>query len=348
MAENAADSVGPPAAIRMSLQVMAPEADQADLSPWKNGAEVAAESEPETELLFASGTAASGAAAPRREHPTGFEFIQGLAQELSSKKLVFPTSINITMRICHSLQDPNASTDKIVHIVGSEPVLSAQLLRLGNSVAYNVGDKRVSDLRTAVVRLGYSMVQNVAISVGVQQLMKGKVHGATPPAIEGLWKRSVRVAALSFVIARKLTGLNADTAMLVGLLHDIGKFYILNRARDYPELFEDDAALWEVVDQWHTNVGESILESWEIPDEIGIAVRDHRDTMRSHRGPVDLTDVLIAADFLDGARQSGKIQSLDWDAVPTALNRLNMHVESCAALMQETKEELAQIIHAFE
>lgn len=287
-------------------------------------------------------------AAPRIGQSSGFEFIEGLATELSSKKLVFPTSINITMRIRHALHDPNASTDKIVHIVGAEPVLSAQLLRLCNAAAFSMGGKPVSDLHVAVVRLGYTMVQNVAISVGMRQLMEGKVHGVTPPVIEGLWKRSIRVAALCFVSAKRLTRINADTAMLAGLLHDIGKFYILNRARDYPDLFNNEAALWEVVDQWHADVGEAILESWEIPEEIDLAVRDHRDTQRTHRGPADLTDIVTAADFLDGVYHAGKIQELDWDTAPLALTRLNLQSESCQALLLETKEELAQFVHAFD
>jgi len=284
----------------------------------------------------------------RTGQSSGFEFIAGLATELSSKKLIFPTSISITMRIRQALNDPNASTDKIVHIVGAEPVLSAQLLRLCNTVAYSMGNKRISDLHAAVVRLGYTMVHNVAISVGMRQLMAGKAHGATPPVIEGLWKRSVRVAALAFVSAKRLTRVNPDTAMLAGLLHDIGKFYILNRARDYPDLFNNDAALWEVVDQWHADVGEAILESWEIPEDIDMAVRDHRDITRTHDGPADLTDIVTTADFLDNASHAKKIQDLDWDAAPPALRRLNLNQERCTLLLKETKEELGQIVRAFD
>lgn len=304
-----------------------------------------------TETIEPVGEAPAATATPasvrRPTQSSGFEFVAGLATELSSNKLIFPTSINITMRIRHALNDPNASTDKIVHIVGAEPVLSAQLLRLCNTAAYSMG-KPVSDLHAAVPRLGYTMVHNVAISVGMRQLMAGKAHGATPPVVEGLWKRSVRVAALSFVSAKRLTRVNPDTAMLAGLLHDIGKFYILNRARDYPDLFNNDAALWEVVDQWHADVGEAILESWEIPEDIDLAVRDHRDLSRTHSGPADLTDIVTAADYLDSTFHAGKIRELDWDAAPPALTRLNLNLESCTVLLKETKAELGQIIRAFE
>lgn len=287
-------------------------------------------------------------AVPRAGQSSEFEFIKGLAAELSSKKLVFPTSVNVTMRIRHALHDPNAPIDKIVRIVGTEPVLSAQLLRLCNAAAFNIGGNPVSDLHTAVMRLGYAMVQNVAISVGMRQLMEGKGHGVASPVIEGLWKRSIRVAALCFVTARKLTRLNADTAMLAGLLHDIGKFYILDHARDYPDLFNNETALWEIVDQWHADVGKAILENWEIPEEIAMAVRDHRDAQRIHPGPADLTDIVTAADFLDGVSHTGKIRDLNWNTVPLALARLDLQNESCKALLQETQEELGQIAHAFD
>jgi len=45
-----------------------------------------------------------------------------------------------------------------------------------------------------------------------------------------LWRHSVQVAALSYSVARRLTNVTGDTAMLAGLLQGIGKLYILTRA----------------------------------------------------------------------------------------------------------------------
>ena len=279
-------------------------------------------------------------------HAKGFEFIERLAAELSSGQLVFPTSLEATMRIRKALMDPNASVDKVAQIVGTEPVLSAQLLQLCNSVALQPSGKPVADVRTAVVRLGFNMVQNAAIAIGMKQLTQAKSHAKVQPLIEGLWKRSLRVAALSYVIAKRFTRLNADTAMLSGLLHEIGKFYILTRARDYAALFPDEAARWEVVDQWHAHIAAAILESWQIPDEIAIAVRDHRDFNREHKGPADLTDVLTASDFLDGIHRKTQIQEADWDRPPPAIACLGLNREMSQELMQETKQELDQIVKA--
>jgi len=273
-----------------------------------------------------------------------FSFIEALAAELSSKQLIFPTSLNATMKIRHALNDPNGSAEKIARVAGMESVLSAQLIRVGNSATFNPGGKPTADLQIAITRLGVAMVRNVAISVGMKQLIQheGRVG---QPVIDGIWKRSIRVAALASVIARNCSKFNPNTAMLAGLLHDIGKFYILNRASVYSEIFSNDTALWNLVDRWHANIGEMILEAWEIPEEICIAVRDHRELRRTHSGPPDLTDVVIAADYLDAHFQNETTKDINLDYAPKAMTYLQLTPDRCQALLENVKHELVAIFH---
>jgi HD-like signal output (HDOD) protein len=275
-----------------------------------------------------------------------FEFIEGLTNELSSNELVFPTSLNATMKIRHALNTPDISADKIARIVGSEPVLSAHILKMCHSVAFNQSGPTISDPRKATMRLGLSMVRNVAISVGMKQLVQSKSSSEVPKLIDGLWKRCIRISALSFVIAKKLTRVNPETAMMAGLLLNIGKFYIINRAHDYTELFTDEASLWELVDQWHANIGTAILESWDVPEDIRAAVLDGTDFDYAHRGPANLTDVVAAADFLDSKFYSGSEVDLDWSTIPQTLSALDLDKDKSVALMDETKDELSLIFQA--
>ena len=275
-----------------------------------------------------------------------FEFIEALTAELSTKELIFPTSLNVTMKIRHALNDPDISVDKIARVVGAEPVLSAHILRLCNSVAFNQSGSSVSDLRKATMRLGLSMVRNLAISIGMKQLIQSKSSSEVPKLIDGLWKRCIRISALSYVIAKKLTKVNPDVAMMTGLLLNIGKFYIINRAHAYAELFSDEEALWELVDRWHSNIGTAILESWEVPEEISAAVLNGADLNYTHRGAPNLTDVVAAADFLDGKFYSGSSEDMDWSSIPQTMTALNLDQEKSTILMEETKDELAQIFQA--
>lgn len=275
-----------------------------------------------------------------------FEFIQGLTAELSSKELIFPTSLTATMKIRHALANPDISSDIVARIIGTEPVLSAQVLRLSNSVLYNPGARKISDLRSATVLLGFSAVRNVAISVGMKQLLEHKSNGQASELMEGLWSRSLRVAAMSYVIAKNLTKLSPDKAMVAGLLHDIGKFYILNRARHYQDLFVSQEALWELVDQWHASIGAAILENWEIEDDIRIAVMDHRSPEIPLANKPSLTDVVATADFLDAHFVDHSIANLNWSKIPAALQNLHLDLEKSELLLSETRDELDLMLQA--
>ncbi len=276
-----------------------------------------------------------------------FQFIEDLTAELSTKELVFPTSLNVTMKIRHALNSPDISNDAVARIVGAEPVLSAYILRLANSAMFNQTGTPFTDLRKATMRLGHSMVRNVAISVGMKQLVQSKSSSEIPKVIDGLWKRCIRISALSFVVARRLTRVNPDTAMMAGLLINIGKFYILNRAHSYDALLVDEAALWELVDQWHANIGTAILESWEVPEEISNAVLNGSDLAYTHRGAPDLTDVVVAADFLDGKFYSSVDgEDVEWGDLPQPLVALNLDREKSTVLIEDTRDELALIFQA--
>jgi putative nucleotidyltransferase with HDIG domain len=275
-----------------------------------------------------------------------FEFLEKLSEELSSGELLFPTSLTVTMKIRRALNDPTASIDKVARIIGAEPVLTAQILRLANSVAYSAGGTATNDLKQAAVRLGFETTRNVAITVGMKQLVQTKSNTDSAQLINGLWNRSIRVAALSFVMAKKLTRLNPDAAMIGGLLHDIGKFYILNRANSFSEIFSDQQALWDVIDRWHLSIGAAILDSWDISADVQAAVLEHRDLERTHKGPPDLIDVVMAADVVDALHHLDRERVTDWNKLPPGLVRLNLDLPAVTALLEETKEELGLIFQA--
>lgn len=273
-----------------------------------------------------------------------FEFIKGLTAELSSKNLVFPTSLKTTMKIRRALDTPDISNDQIARIISAEPVLSAQVLKLANSVTFNRTDRKVEELRAATVLLGFGVVRNVAISVGMKQLKDHQASGQSSERMEGLWTRSIRVAALSFVLAKNLTRLNSDKAMIAGLLHDVGKFYILNRACLYQDLFVSDAALWDLVDQWHADIGAAILESWDLPEDVRAAVMEHNSLDIAITGKASLTDIVAAANFLDAHFVAQSIDALDWNTIPVSIQNLQLDAEKTEKLMRETSQELASIM----
>lgn len=224
-----------------------------------------------------------------------FEFVRSLAGELSSGKIDLPSFPEVATRVRQLLADPKSSVDQVVRVVGSEPALAARLMRVANASAFNRSGKQVTDLRTAINRIGYSMVRTAAMAFAMSQLRRGAKLERLQTRLDDLWALSTQVAALAYVIARNSTKVNPDEAALAGMMHGIGKLYIMTRAAQHPDLFVDDAALNEILDSWHASIGKAILENWEFSDEMAAAVGEQEDHSREEEVEPDLRDVIAIA-----------------------------------------------------
>jgi HD-like signal output (HDOD) protein len=274
-----------------------------------------------------------------------FLFVQALAAELSSGQVELPGFPDIVARVQHVLADDNVGTDKVVRVVGSEPVLTARLLQMANSAALNISGKPVVDLRAAVTRVGLNIVRSSTIAFAAQQLARTPMLKGLEKPLEALWERTTLVAALSYVVARRLTNVNADAAMLAGLLHSIGRLYILTRASRHRALFNDAASYHAIERDWHLGIATALLENWHMPDEIVSAVRDCEDLAREPRGAVSLTDVLVAASLI--ALHKDQPQMLEarlLSVKPVARMQINAAV--CEALLSQSADEIAALREA--
>jgi len=133
--------------------------------------------------------------------------------------------------------------------------------------------------------------------------------------------------------------------MLAGLLHAIGKFYILTRADDFPELFANAAALDGLLNEWHTGVGRAIVESWGFPEEIVDAVDEHELLDREKLGQADIADIVIVANLLANADEEQTTEQLELDQLPSVL-RMKIDGETVWNLMQESDEEIRSMTQA--
>ena len=163
-----------------------------------------------------------------------FILVQMLAKDLSKGGLELPSFPDIVIRIRRALADDDVTTDQIVQIIGADPVLAARVLTISNSAALRPATDPITDLRMAVNRIGRNMVRNTTMSHGIAQTKTACTLKEAKVCLEKLWDECAHVAALCFVLAKKRTSLNPDEALLIGLMHGIGKLYILGRAESHP------------------------------------------------------------------------------------------------------------------
>jgi HD-like signal output (HDOD) protein len=268
-----------------------------------------------------------------------FAFVQALASELSKGKVDLPSFPDIALRVRKVLAVEEVSQEQVVRVVGSEPALAARLMQIANSAALNFTGKPIQDLRTAINRMGHNMVRSAAIAFSMSQLKKVESLKGLEKPLDELWKSSAAVAAMSHAVAKRYSKINPDTGMLAGLLHGIGKLYILTRSSKHPALFADQATYNQIVRDWHSPVAKALLENWDMAEEIVNAVSDYEDIERAHSGPVDLTDVLTVGNLLAAFKEHPESLEINMHDV-AACKRMKIDRASYEKLIDESEHEI--------
>ncbi len=203
----------------------------------------------------------------------GFEeqaeaFAQRIGAEIAERRLNFPVSMEVSMRIKRLADDPDASLDQIAAVVQAEPVLSAKTLRMANAVALNPYGAQIQTVRDAVRRIGLSSLRSLALAVASEQLAGDHRSPNMRTLAYGLWRRSVDVAAWCFALARQTRAANPDAAMLAGMMTHIGQLFLIARASDYPAMEANIDRFAGLVDELHHKVGVAVLEVFDVPETI--------------------------------------------------------------------------------
>jgi HD-like signal output (HDOD) protein len=279
------------------------------------------------------------------ESHVAFDFVRTLAAELSAGNVDLPSFPEIAVRVRRVLSDPKSSVEQVVRVVGSEPALAARLLRIANSASLNRSGKAVTDLRTAINRIGYNMVRSAAISFSMAQIRNSNKLAGLEHHLTDLWERSTLVAAYAFVLARTCTKVNPDEAMLTGMMHGIGKLYVLTRATDHPELFASDKTLTEIIGEWHASIGKAIMENWNFSESMARAVGDQADFSLGEDGPPNLSDVIAVSILM--ASHVGDLAGLEADLQGLgAAMRLGLDQAKTLAVIKESAAEVSALSQA--
>ena len=270
-----------------------------------------------------------------------FRILEDIARDLSGEVVCFPTFLDITFQVRTALKNPNLTIEQLGTLVGAEPLMSTKIIRLANSVAMNRSGRTVADVNSAIARVGMEAVRSVSFAVAMEQLLNSKKMAPFAALSRNLWEHTMHVAALCRVLARRVARINPDEAMFAGLVHDIGVFYLLSRATNFPELIADSAELHQLLVQWHDNIGHALLAAIGLPEELLIVVQEHEQE-RSLAALTTLADVLFVANKLANV-QNGWRDAQFTPAVDTSILSRLFDSAALGALLAESAEDVASL-----
>jgi len=193
-----------------------------------------------------------------------------------------PTLPLIVLEINKQLKDPDTSISKVSETIEKDQALSSNILKLVNSAFYGFKTK-ISDIRNAVVLLGYNAVRNAIVSISVIKAFSG-ASALRDFDITRFWKHSLAVAVTSKNISIRTKINSPDNCFVGGLLHDIGKVVLAQYFKDLfvrvwntsrEEGISFHAAERDVVPADHAKIGAFLAARWKMPKGLVYAIRRH-------------------------------------------------------------------------
>jgi HD-like signal output (HDOD) protein len=271
------------------------------------------------------------------------EFLSSLAETLAAGTVDLPAFPRVVIEVQEAFKDPNYTPQKVARVVSTDRALADRLLQMANSTAFNATGRVIIDLGVAINRLGAQKVYSVALGHAVAHMRQNESLRSIAPRLDALWSECVTVAHFSEAVAKR-SQLPFPGAFAAGLLHGIGRFYILVQSEG------DDTSRPQVrlkaalVDAWHPAIAKAVLKNWQMDEAVCEAVGAQTETHMVRAGPVTLTDVLIASIRL-ATRLQNSYDTASLNA-GGAFARLDLTAEACQGLIAQATGEIRALQRA--
>jgi HD-like signal output (HDOD) protein len=182
-----------------------------------------------------------------------------------------PRRPQLLPQLIQTVNDDDASARAMAAIIGQDPVLTGNLLRIANSPVYRLQAKPVDSLQRAVTLVGTEGIRQIISAVLVQPVMQ--LHCETFPQFGTvIWEHALLASRAAADHARLVTHEDAFAAQWLGLTQGLGAALVMRHLLDACA-GQDGAApsralAAQLLDAWTLPVASRIAAAWELPPSV--------------------------------------------------------------------------------
>lgn len=272
--------------------------------------------------------------------------LSDIADKATRDELIFPTTTQMALKLQQILDDPDCTIDQLARLVRADPLLATRVVAVANSVVFNRSGQAINDVKNAVSRVGLNALRALAAAVVVRQ-MEGMARTQEHRQVAmRLWEHTAHVAALAQVVARRVTHVNPDTAFFAGIIHEVGGFYLISRASDFPGLLEGQHGSLLAWDAGGAAVvGRAVLRRLSAPTAVVDAIEGMWLGYLA-MPPHSLADTLLLADQLAPVESPlSQLAGVGREGTEAQID-IALDDETLSSILEESAEEVASLIDA--
>ncbi len=209
----------------------------------------------------------------------GKSFTEIVNEQLAAGDTRLPVFSETALKVHLEIGKDDPDIVLIEKIIVQDQALTGQVLRQANSAFFR-GLQKVSTVKDAIIRLGIAEVSRIVLLVTQKQQFTSNDKYINE-VMARLWRHSQATALGARWLARECRFENLENeAFFAGLLHDVGKLFILTiietiRTKKLIDFKPTQALLNEVLTTLHAEQGHSLMKNWNLPEKYCEVARDH-------------------------------------------------------------------------
>lgn len=219
-------------------------------------------------------------------------FFDSFAKAYRENKLRLPSLPNVAFKLQQAMQQ-DIGIGEAVEIIHIDPPIVAKLIQVANSPLY-ASAMPISNCHDAVNRIGLNATRNLVLGISLKQLFHSKDRDLMK-GMQQLWKNSLYVSSLSFVLAQECSRINPEDALLAGLICDIGAIPLLHFAEQFPERYPNLSELQSSLQFLRGPVGSLVLHTLGFSEALSNIPHQAENWFYDSGDNLNLSDIVILA-----------------------------------------------------
>ncbi|MDD5675018.1 MAG: response regulator, partial [Chitinivibrionales bacterium] len=219
------------------------------------------------------------------------------------RQWAFPFTVVKALDIIDS--DESCCTE-LAKFIATDMGATSAILKVANTINYaKRGGKHISDIKEAVIRLGFRETRNLLACLALIDLSSRQFEEYGFSRDE-FWLHSLATALIAERLCIESGYRRPELAFVAGLIHDLGKIPIDNNFNDvFARLLEETAhnvkpfyaAEMDLMGFSHATLGHFLTSMWNFPATISMAILCHHDPARILSAATPLDRIVFEAVF---------------------------------------------------
>ena len=223
-----------------------------------------------------------------------------LLEELSTQPIAsanFPSHFSVAIQIRNAINNDNISMRNISEIVRKDPLVATKVVRTANSALFT-GNVTLTDIERSINRIGLDAVKRISLGVTMLQLARCKEMLGFGPYSRKIWLHSMYTACAASTLTEAETRYNANEAFYLGLVFNIGAFYLLYQAAIHPVLRDNMDDVLHAVERHYFQRTLDILKFLHVPSDVIEVVTAHQGMRIEDQTKLSRPEILFIANAI--------------------------------------------------